>query len=258
MTALTRGPLPARVYWTRRILAIAIVCGLVVGVVQLVALAVGGGGTPEPDRAAPVAAVPSSTEAAEPLPSAESDARPKHRKDRSKKRKKRTQEEEEPQLAVPEGPCLDRDVAVTPTATQTVGGSPITFTLELRTILSPACTWEVSPENLTVKITSGDDDIWFSRHCPRSIPTEDVVLRRDVTTEVEVTWSARRSDEECSRLTDWALPGWYHIEAAALAGEPSDLQFRLVKPDPEVITETVEPKAKQKRGEKSREGRESR
>lgn len=255
MTALTRGPLPARVYWTRRILVIAVVCGLVVGLVQLVAFAVGAGGTPEPDRAAPVAAEPSRSETTKPPAATDPALEKKHRKDRGKKRHKRTQQRE-PELAVPEGPCLDRDVAVTPTAKQTVGGSPITFTLELRTILAPACTWEVSPKNLTVKITSGDDDIWFSQHCPRSIPTEDVVLRRDVTTEVEVTWSARRSDEECSRLTDWALPGWYHIEAAALAGEPSDLQFRLVKPEPEVITETVKPKPRQ--GEKSQESREPR
>ena len=38
------------------------------------------------------------------------------------------------------------------------------------------------------------------------------------------------------------MPGWYYIEAAALAGEPSDLQFQLTAPEPEVVTETVTPK----------------
>ena len=54
-------------------------------------------------------------------------------------------------------------------------------------------------------------------------------------------WSGRRSDDDCSRLTEWALPGWYHVAAAALAGEPSDLQFELERPTREVITRTPEP-----------------
>lgn len=245
MTALTRGPLPARVYWTRRVLLLVVVSALVVGLVQLVALAVGGGTPEEPGQVAPAAAEPTTTTAptdepaADPTtPAAGSTGEGQPAKDGKKK-------EREPELAPPEGPCVDRDIAVTPTARRTVGGSPVTFTLELRTILSQACTWEVSPRSVTVKVTSGDDGIWYSQQCPRSVPTQDVVLRNNVTTEVEVTWSGRRSDDECGPRTDWALPGWYHVEAAALAGEPSDLQFELTAPEPDVITETVRPDPKQ-------------
>jgi hypothetical protein len=251
MSTLTRGPLPARVYWVRRVLAVVLVTALVLGAVQLVSLLVGSGASPEPDRAAPVAAEPTSTPTAGATAAPDDeDAAGEGEKKRKKKGKDR--KDREPVLAEPEGPCLDRDIAVTPTAEETVGGSPVTFTLELRTILSPACTWEVSAKTLSVKVTSGDDDIWFSQQCPRSIPAEDVVLRSDVTTEVDVTWSAKRSDAECSGDTDWALPGWYHVEAAALAGEPSDLQFRLTAPEPEVVTETVDPEPKQGQG---RDGR---
>ena len=117
---------------------------------------------------------------------------------------------------------------MTPTVDNPVAGRDVRIVLELRTIVSEACTWEVSPETMTLKITSGDDEIWTSRHCPRAVRREEVTLRRDHTTRVEVTWDdARRSDEECSKLTKWALPGWYHVAAAALAGEPSDLQFEL-------------------------------
>ncbi len=247
MTAMTRGPLPARVYWVRRVLAISLVTALVLGIVQLVSMLVGGGSPQEPDRAAPVAAEVTPTPSAD--PTAEDTEGPKQGKKQTRKQKK---QDREPVLADPEGPCLDRDVAVTPTARDTIGGDPITFTLELRTVQSLACTWEVSPDNLTVKVTSGDDDIWSSRQCPRAVPTQDVVLRNNVTTEVDVTWSARRSDEGCTKLTGWALPGWYHVEAAALAGEPSDLQFRLVAPEGEVITEKVPPKD-EKRDKKQRD-----
>ncbi len=80
---------------------------------------------------------------------------------------------------------------------------------------------------------------------------EEVTLRRDDTTRVKMTWDARRSDEECSKLTEWALPGWYHVAAAALAGEPSDLQFELERPEREHVTKTVEPEPEKKR-DKSR------
>lgn len=239
MTAMTRGPLPARVYWTRRILALVVVTGLVVGMVQLVALVVGAGSPREPDRAAPAAAGASPSQTDEPVVDDIDGPLQRDQGDQDKKK------DRGPVLAEPEGECTDRDIAVTPAAKKTVAGSPITFVLELRTILTPACTWEVSPESLTVKITSGDDDIWFSRQCPRAVPREDVVIRNNVSTEVEVTWSTRRSDEDCSRLTDWAMPGWYFIEAAALAGEPSDLQFQLTAPEPEVVAETVDPEPKQ-------------
>jgi hypothetical protein len=137
--------------------------------------------------------------------------------------------------------------------------------MQLRTIRSPACTWTVSPKTMTVKITSGDDDIWFSSQCPRAVPSQNVVLRNNVTTEVDVTWSARRSDEGCTRYTDWAMPGWYYVEAAALAGEPSDLHFQLERPKPDVVTETVPPKnggkknrdksdPEKNRGQKNRDG----
>ncbi|WP_432476351.1 hypothetical protein [Nocardioides sp. GXQ0305] len=246
MTALTRGPLPARVYWRRRLVLVLVVLGLVVGAARLMGL---GADAPQadPPRATQVAADPSDetdqpTVTADDTPSETRTAEPAPRQE---KQEKNQQRDPEPVLAEPEGVCADRDVAVTPTARAPVAGGPVTFTLELRSITSPACTWQVSPSTVTVKLTSGDDDIWSSQDCPRAIPTEDVVLRSTVGTEVEVTWSGRRSDDECSTLTDWALPGWYYIDAAALAGEPSDLHFELEKPEPEVVTKKAKPQKKQ-------------
>ena len=59
---------------------------------------------------------------------------------------------------------------------------------------------------------------------------------------IEILYDAKRSDDECSTFTEWAMPGFYHVEAAALAGEPTDVQFELVRPASEVITKTVTPK----------------
>ena len=49
---MTRGPLPARVYWTRRLLLVSVVVGLVLTGVGVVKLAGGDPGTPEQARLA--------------------------------------------------------------------------------------------------------------------------------------------------------------------------------------------------------------
>jgi hypothetical protein len=243
MSGLTRGPLPARTYWLRR----AMVLGTAVLLVFGIARALGAGSdasSPEAQaqaQAQQVAAAPTTTmDLPDPAPAATENGRS-------------TKKKAVP-LAEPDGPCDDEDVAVTPTVKKPVAGADVTFVLEMRTIVSEACTWQVSPETLTLKVTSGDDEIWTSRQCPHAVGREQVTLRRDHTTKVDVTWDARRSDEECSRLTTWALPGWYHVAAAALAGEPSDLQFHLERPEREHVTKTVPPKPEKKKrdGSKSR------
>lgn len=238
MTAMTRGPLPARVYWRRRLLVLLVALGLVVGTARLLTL--GSDGSSQAEEQA-------SQVAAEPTPSATTDeprrgpASTRSRPARPGKDRRSRDRDRGPVLAEPDGVCADRDIAVTPSVRNAVAGGPVTFTLELRTITTPACTWQASPTTLTMKLTSGSDEIWTSRECPRAVPKRDLVVRNNVSTEIEVTWSGRRSDEECSKLTEWAMPGWYFVNAAALAGEPSDLHFELLRPEPGVVTRTVRP-----------------
>ena len=230
MTALTRGSLPARVYWTRRLMVFGTAFLLMFGIARVLS----GGDSPEPEqpRAGQVAGTP--TGLAEPRtlgPVSPGSDRGDHR-DKPHKQDKPGKKVTEPPLAEPEGPCADEDVAITPVVKNAIAGADagIRLRLSLRTIESEACTWRVSPDTLTVKITSGDDDIWSTRQCPRAVRTRDVVVRRDVSSMVDVVWNGKRSDDECSRLTGWALPGWYHVAVAALAGEPSDVQFELEQP----------------------------
>jgi hypothetical protein len=236
MPALTRGPLPARVYWVRRLLVLGTAVLLVVGIARL--LGGGSDASSSADEAARVAAgttsssTTSATASDTALPSATpSTGRPG----------KRASKSQEPVLAEPTGPCADEDIAVTPEVAKAVAGRDVMIVLQLRSLSTPACTWQVSPGTLTVKITSGKDGIWFSRECPRAIPAHSVVVRQAVTTTVGVTWSSRRSDETCSKLTEWAMPGFYHVTAAALGGEPSDAQFELQTPTAVTITKTASP-----------------
>ncbi len=240
MTSLTRGPLPARVYWTRRLMVFGTAFLLVLGLARILTGGSDVSSSSEEPRAVQVAATPKATGASTPEPTAT--------ETRKQKKPKKQKTEKEPVLAQPEGPCTDRDVAVTPTVENSVAGRSVFMVLELRTVTSAACTWRVSPDTLTLKVTSGRDQIWSSQQCPRAVPTKSVVIRSAVSSKVGIRWSGRRSDDGCTRLTEWALPGWYHLAAAALAGEPSDLQFELERPTREVITRTPEPEKQDKGG----------
>jgi hypothetical protein len=148
-----------------------------------------------------------------------------------------------PTLPDPSGPCADDDVYLTPSIASPIGGSDITIMINLQTRTSVACTWQVSPDTVTMNIVSGHDQIWLSKQCPDAIPVQDVVVRLASVTQVPVVWNSRRSDQECSDRTAWALPGFYHVRAAALGGEATDVQFELLAPAPATVTATADPPA---------------
>ena len=227
MTSLTRGPLPASVYWRRRALLVGL--GLVL---VLVVSNIFGGDDEKPKGDAIATQV-----SGDPTGSPTND-KPANRKP---KKPKKSATPQEPVLAQPDGPCADSDILITPAVDKAVAGRPVTVTLQLRTAESEACTWRVSANHVTMKITSGSDEIWTSRQCPGAVPIQDVVVRSAVTTFVDVVWKARRSDDGCPIPTPWALPGTYHVHAAALGGEPSEASFQLERPTAQIIPPPANP-----------------
>lgn len=245
MSAVTspRGPLPSRVYWTRRILLLLVVFGLVFGLGRLLS---GGGGDSEGDSASPVGSstrseAPTGTPVATPTPSESTGA---------KGGKAR--------LAQPDGPCEPEDVVVTPVVKQANVAEPVKVVLKLTTRVTDACTFQVSPSSVIMAITSGDDPIWSSQQCRTVLPTETVIAREAKAAKVTVTWNGRRSDDECSDRTDWARGGWYHVEAVARGSvRPVDVQFRMEGPVQATITRAPSPtpKAEPEKPKKDKEQR---
>lgn len=245
--------MPARVYWIRRLIVLGVPLVLVVVIARLL-----GGSSDGKDAASGTATQAGATTSSSPAPTAGPTAATGTGKGKKGNKGQDVPPEEttppEPVLAEPSGPCLASDIVATPAIVSAPGGADIPITLNLRTIATEACTWQASAQTMTVTITSGDDYIWSSRECPASIPAQDVVVRQGVDVPVVVTWSARRSDEGCTKWTDWARVGFYHVEAAALGGEGTDVQFELVAPQPGVITKTAEPeKQGGKNGQKNRQ-----
>lgn len=235
--ARPRGPLPARVYWTRRLVVLGVPLLLVVLLVRLI----GGGsdGADGEDAAATVAAEVAA-DGATVGPTAE----PVRGERATRTERRRAAAPQRTPKPKPDGPCLPSDVLVEPVVDTVVGGRTVPLAVAVRSIRDDACWFRFSAETVSMTITSGDDLVWASRQCPRAVPDRAVAVRQDPGRPVAVVrWSGRRSDAECGRATPWALPGYYHAVAAALGGEATDVQFRLVPPEPEVVevTPSAEP-----------------
>lgn len=151
-----------------------------------------------------------------------------------------------PTLAAPQGPCPAADVVVTPSVpAPAVAGSDVTLRLALQTRTAEACTWQVSPATVTVKISDGSRQLWTTQQCTAAVPPTPVVVRRAVATVVDLTWAdTRQSDAGCTRRAGWVTSGDYTIAAAALGGEPASAAFVLVKPTAPPATATTKPTTK--------------
>lgn len=264
MTAVTRpqGPLPARVYWTRRVLVLVVALALVFGVAHLL----GRGGSPSGGPSAqPVGANQTSAGTAPVTPTVPLTQQPTSQSSDLPGDLPTDLPSDQPTggvgvtqaptatgqggspaatpstpLAQPTGSCASSDVVAVPSVEGTAyAGKPVVLTLTLTTRTSPACTWEVSASSLVLKITSGPDRIWSTQDCTGAVPKQVVVVRKEAPTTVSVVWNGLRSDAECSRATEWAEPGYYHAVAAAFGADPTDAQFRLAKP--QRTTETASP-----------------
>lgn len=237
MGGMTRGRLPARVYWVRRLMLLGIAVLLVVGIAKTLGGSSDASGN---DTAAPVA--DTSSVAGAPTSSAASTYGPfadTSPSDHAKK--KHTAEVPVTRVAMPSGPCAADDVAITPSVPDPVAGKDISLVLDISSLDTPACTWTLSGKTLALKITSGPDLIWTTTECAKAISAQDLVLRASDPTRVRLTWDARRSEPGCPVQTEWALPGTYHLHVAALAGRPQDVTFLLTAPSAPEVTKTAHP-----------------
>lgn len=253
MPPTTRGPLPAGVYWRRRLAVLSVAVVLVLGIGKVLSLGSDGSSSEDTAQQAGAETLASPT-ATVPVADASPTGKKGRKGGKGKKGGKGGSGQTDaaapvptptptptPVLPDPTGPCADDDVFITPTVPSPIGGSDVQILLNLQTRTSAACTWHLSADTMRLDIVSGSDQIWLSRECPAAIPEQDVVVRLASVTQVPVVWNARRSDEDCSDRTAWALPGFYHAKAAVLGGEPTDVQFELVAPAPVTVTQTAEP-----------------
>lgn len=249
--ARPRGPLPARVYWTRRLLLVAVAFALVFGLAHLLGGSTSGGNGSAPRPVDAEATQTTSTTDApatvvgSPSASATQDGPTASAAATGPATGAATGAATSTALAQPTGRCTNSDILAVPTVSSPAyAGKPVALTLSLTTKQSPACDWTVGPGSLVVKVTSGTDRIWSSQDCVDAVPQRDVVVRKDHPVTVTVVWNDHRSDAQCSSDTPWVGLGDYHVVAAAFGSDPTDRQFVLV-PLPvatKTVTETPKPR----------------
>lgn len=220
-----RGPLPARVYWVRRLLVlVTVVAVLGGGAAAVTDLAAG----EEPGTAATVAA-PERPTAALPTRAPASRA-PVLRS--SLPRGWQSAAPDQP-LPEPQGTCTSADVVVTPEVVRSPHFGPVVVRLLLTTRVSEACAWEVSPDSVVLTITQGPLTVWSSQDCPATIPSREVVPRKEHAAVVRVRWDGRESRGTCSTANPFAKPGAYTATAVARGSvHPVDAAFRLTRTAP--------------------------
>ncbi|MEV5003352.1 hypothetical protein [Nocardioides sp. LML1-1-1.1] len=235
----TRGPLDPGVYWRRRVFVLGVAFALVFGIARVLTggsdassdepVAEQAGARVQPSRTVTAGATPATgSPTGSPTGAAGATA------------------PATPTLAAPQGPCPAADVVVTPSVpAPAVAGSDVTLRLSLQTKTAEACTWQVSPATVIVKISDGSRQLWTTQQCSAAVPPTTVVVRRAVATVVDLTWtSTRQSDAGCTRRAGWVTSGDYTIAAAALGGEPASAEFVLVKPTAPTTTATAKPTTK--------------
>jgi hypothetical protein len=220
--------MPARVYWVRRLIVLTLAALLVLGVHQLLTFE---GADDEPTAAATNVGAPFE------LPTL---ALPSDSAGMVVKRERR-----KAKLPEPDGPCDPADVLVTPVVQAAHVGQPVQIILELTTGRTPACEFEVSGESVAVNIsmrTGARELLWTTQDCPTALPETTVVARRTVPGRAVAEWDGRRSDERCSLLTGWVLPGDYLVEAIALGGtETGEQEFEMGGAVRPTVTRTATP-----------------
>src|SRR4051812_35681442 len=149
MTGMTRGRLPARVYWVRRLMVLGVATLLVVGIARL--LGGSSDGSSGPDRVTPVADSSSSVT----TPSTTGPTTPAQQTGKHGETKHPTPDATP--VAMPSGPCAADDIAIAPSVPHPIAGRDIKLVLDLSTLTSPACNWTMSSRTLALKITSGPD-----------------------------------------------------------------------------------------------------
>jgi len=188
------GPLPERVYWTRRLAPLAVVLLLVL----VIAIACSGG-SGSADRGS---AAPGPTASATPT-STPTSGRP--------------------------GRCAAGQLAViasTDATTYRAGVLPV-LRLTIRNTGSSRCVLVESPSTRVWTIMSGADRVWTTAGCNASHAAARTTLAPGKSSSHELSWNRHRSGRNCTTSTTLAAPGTYQLLIAANGVTSTPAVFHL-------------------------------
>lgn len=235
------GPLPPRVYWVRRLLAVAVVLALITAVWWIGGKIAGWAGEPADgaDSASSGGAETPPSGAGQPAGGGQGQGRDdeqvggsrggKHGDKRGGENggKRGDKRGDKQPLAAPSGPCAVTDVAMTVSAEGAPAGAGTPVTLRLTSLAEPACTLAITPDVLVLRITAGADVVWSSDDCPDELAAAEVVVRRQPATTYVFDWDGNASTDTCAAPGAVAPAGDYRAEAALVGADAHAGSFTL-------------------------------
>lgn len=232
--SLTRGPLPPGVYWRRRIVVLIGAALLVYLIAHLLGAGGGSGGDPVAQQAGATvstsAGTPASTTGSTVGSTPPVSAVPPRPTGATTGATGATDSSTPIVLAAPSGPCAPSDIRVTPKVDHAVVGSNIAIDFALETKKSAACTFQVTPHDLAVKIVRHGRVLWTSQQCDKTLPSRSVVVRNVVPSLVSMVWDGEVSTAGCRPDAGWVRPGPVTVWAATLGGPPGHTDVTLQRP----------------------------
>ena len=185
------GPLPPRVYWTRRAALLAI---LVVLIIAIAVSCSGGSGSGHPAA---------STTTSTPTPSSSP--------------------------TVTAAGCRRDQLAVTAStdATTYPAGVLPRLTVSIRNTGSLACVLTESPRTRSWTIVSGTDQIWTTVGCPAASTAHDTTLKAGAAARHTIIWNRHRSGKGCTTQTTPTTPGTYQLTVSVNGVTSTTAVFHL-------------------------------
>lgn len=254
------GPEPARTYWIRRGILVAIVLGLALGVVLAVAnLTKAAVATAPPPAVLPAdspspspgtgdstgAATPSGSAAApSAIPSASASTQPSSSASGSASAPSTTEPNANPSARSTTSPSAQPRPTTSTVGTPHCQPAALRVTLEGDRSLNPGqknrfrlslvnsgrqtCRTSVTDKNFELKIYSGTDRIWSSRDCAKTLADFDKLLAARADVDWTMTWNGKRSvkGSSCKNGSETPQAGTYWATAQLTGADP--VQLRMI------------------------------
>jgi hypothetical protein len=257
------GPEPAQTYWVRRAVLVAVVLLLAVivvfGVANLTKAAVAtapppaippAGTSPSPSTVSSPATTSTPSAAASPAPSTASGGASASAAPPKSAGPSGSTAAKPPATPTTQPSAATKTPATQPTPVVTVIGTPdcrpaalrvkvsgdrtlspgqnTTFTLSLVNGAALTCLTSVTDKNFELKIYSGQDRIWSSRDCARSLAAFDKKLAPRAGVAWKMAWNGERSvkGKDCKSGTDTPTAGVYWATAQLNGAKP--VQLRMI------------------------------
>lgn len=195
------GPLPSRVYWTRRFVVLGLPLLVVIAIVWVL---VGRGGSPQ-------------------------DANDVNAEGSGEQQPADGAEDEPADAGAPQA-CAPEALALTlaaDSASYAAAAIP-TFTVTLANTGEADCLVDAGSGQLEIAIVSGEDRIWSSRDCPAGAAERKLLLGPGQSDVTQVQWTRVRSAEGCATGLPAVKSGTYSA-TLAVAGAASAPQVFVLE-----------------------------